>query len=403
MKFFKTKSLDEAMEEILSYQKNELREEIEIVDILSGLNRELFEDIISKIDLPSFNRSTVDGYGVRANDIYGASEFSPIPLKLVGESQMGIGTKGEIKSGECYYIPTGAMLPQGSDSVVMIEDSEELMDEILINKGISQYSNMILKGSEIKKGELVIKKGEIIKQGHIGVLASLGIENIKVKKKKKFTIISTGDEIINLGEELKIGEVYDINTHLFRGAIEQQGGEVKEYKLVRDDLDLLEKSIKKGLESSDVVIISGGSSVGVRDFTVKAIEKIGGEVFIHGLSIKPGKPTIVARYKGKIIFGLPGHPQSGLVVFKNLVEKIYFSRKKRTLFGELTENVYGDPGKLTIVNVSLNCINGKNLITPILGKSSMIRPIMLSDGYIKIPTKKEGLYKGEIVEVELND
>ncbi len=401
MNFFKTITLDQAINEIKKRIDKVI--EIEEIPLWKSLNRVLSEDIFSEIDIPSFDRSTVDGYAVKAKDIFGASEFSPIPLTYIGEGEMGKKTDIFLKSGECMYIPTGGMLPEGSDAVVMIEDCENLADEILVNRGVSELSNIILKGTEVTKDEILIRKGEIIKSSHIGVLSSIGKSRVKVYKKLKFSIISTGDEIVELGKDLKLGEVYDINTHIFSALIEEGFGEVVQTFLVRDDLELLSKKLESALEKSDIVLISGGSSVGMRDFTVAALEKVGGEVFIHGLSLKPGKPTIVAKCKDKFVFGMPGHPQSGVTVFKALIEPTFLNRDRVKVYGELAQNIYGDPGKRCFINAKLEVVNGEVKIYPVTSKSSMIRPLLECDGIIIIPEYKEGFYKGEVVEVILND
>ena len=401
MKFFKTISLKEAIDKI--EEKLDKKLEIEEVSIEKALNRVIAEEVVSNIDLPSFNRSTVDGYAVKAKDVYGASEFSPVLLKNIGDGKMGEENVSGIDLGECMYIPTGGMLPNGSDAMVMIEDCENLGEEILINKGVSEFSNIIIKGSEVRYEDLLVKVGERITSNHIGVLSSVGVSKVKVYKKIKFSIISTGDEIVELGKSLKIGEVYDINTNVFRALIEEGLGEVTTTFLVKDNLDTLSLTLEEALKNTNVVLISGGSSVGVRDFTERAIEDIGGEIFIHGLSLKPGKPTIVAKYKNKFIFGMPGHPQSGINVFKALVEPIFLNRKRIKMYGELGENIYGDPGKTCFINVKLKIESQKILVYPLMSKSSMIRPLLDGDGYISIPDYKEGLYKGELVEVLLND
>lgn len=401
MRFFKTVSLKEAMDSIDSKLDRVL--EIEETLLANSLNRIIAEDIVSSIDLPSFDRSTVDGYAVKAKDVHGASEFSPIPLRNIGNGKMGEENRAEIELGECMYIPTGGMLPRGTDAMVMVEDCEELGDEILVNRGISQLSNVILKGSEIKSGDLLIRKGERITSSHIGVLSSIGMSKVKVYEKIKFSIISTGDEIIELGKELKIGEVYDINTNIFRALVEEGLGEVTSTFLVKDNLDILSSTLQKSLKNAHVVLISGGSSVGVRDFTEKAIDDIGGDIFVHGIALKPGKPTIIAKYRDKFIFGMPGHPQSGVNVFKALVEPVFLNRKRVKVYGELGENIFGDPGKTCFINVRLEMGNQKLQVYPVISKSSMIRPVLEGDGYISIPDYKEGFYKGDIVEVILND
>ncbi|MGL4997594.1 molybdopterin molybdotransferase MoeA [Cetobacterium sp.] len=401
MKFFKTVSLEFAIENIKMRIEKELEKEELPLHLV--LNRVIAENIFATMNLPSFTRSTVDGYCVKGQDIYGGSEFSPIPLKLIGESEMGLENNLSIESGECIYVPTGGMLSNNSDTMVMIEDCETLGDEILINKGIAQFSNVIFEGSEVKKEELLIKENQKLNSSHIAVLASMGINKVKVFKKIRFSIISTGDEVVELGNELKKGEIYDINTHIFRALIEEGFGEVQSTFLVKDNCNDLSRTLNKALENSEVVMISGGSSVGVRDFTEKAIKDIGGEIFVHGIALKPGKPTIIAKYKDKFVFGMPGHPQSGVSVFKALIEPIFLKKNRVKVYGELQENIYGDPGKTTYINVRLENDTKKLFVYPIKSKSAMVKPLLEATGYIVIPEYKEGLYNGEMVEVVLND
>lgn len=400
MKFFKTVSLEEALKIIEN--KNQIVLEKEKIRIDKCLGRVLAETIFSSIDLPSYNRSTVDGYAINVKDTFGASETFPSPLTLTGEIKMGEISNSFVNSGECIYVPTGGMVPLGANGVVMIEDCERLESEMLIHRGISQFSNMILCGDEIKKDTLILPEFTKLTPYHIGVLASVGVEYIEVFKKLKFTIISTGDEIVDIGQNLKDGQIYDINTYILKALIEEMGGEVIKTHLVVDNPDLLKSSLENSISKSNLVLISGGSSVGTRDYTRDCIEELGGEVLIHGMNIKPGKPAIISKCQETFVIGLPGHPQSAVNVFKILMDP-FFKIKKKFLYGKLSENIFGDPGKATFISVKLIEEENSLIVVPIFSKSSMIRPLMDSDGYIVIPAHREGLYEGESVKVILNE
>lgn len=380
------------------------------VDLDNCLNRILGEDIYSTIDVPEFNRSTVDGYGIKVEDSHGSNQSIPSIINILGEVHMGEEALGSIKSGETYYVPTGGMIPEGANGVIMIENTE-LMDEktLLLYKPISQGDNIVYKGDDIKKGELALEKGRRITPEVVGVLAALGISKVKVFMKPSFYIISTGDEIIDINEELTMGKIRDINSYTLASLIENLGGVVVGKSIVKDDYNLLKAEVEKAIDLSDIVLISGGSSVGTKDYTHKVIDSFNGKgVLIHGLAIKPGKPTIIGEGKSKLICGLPGHPVSSIVVFKALIED--FIRKKLNI-GEITPRVKAimdfnfpsDPGKETYQMVKLREEDGVFYGTPTFGKSGMISLLSNSHGYIIMKSHEEGIYKGEEREVFLLD
>lgn len=401
MEFFNVVSLEECIK-ILKKNFN-FEKKKEKLSLENSLGRILAQDIYSEIDIPGYDRSTVDGYAINVSDSSGASETMPTLMELKGFIRMGEISQIELKRGETAYVPTGGMVPKGANGIIMIEDSEKLGDnEILINRGISKNTNLILQGSEVRKNEKILSKGTKIGVYEISVLASLGKSEIEVYDQIKFHIISTGDEIIDITSSLEYGQIYDINGYAFKAMIEKKLGIVIKKVIVKDNLELLEKSIEEGIEKSDIVVISGGSSVGTMDYTKKSIEKNKGEILVHGMSIKPGKPTIIAKSNEKMILGLPGHPQSGITVFRIILDTIFDIKRKYTL-GKLTENVFGDPGKTIFINVKIENFENEIKIIPIYGKSSMVRPLMQSDGYIIIPSHREGLYMNENVKVWLND
>ncbi|MGL4403297.1 MAG: molybdopterin molybdotransferase MoeA [Fusobacteriaceae bacterium] len=399
MNFFKTVSLEEA-KNILKDERERIKGE-ENIHLMNSLDRILSEDIYSPMDLPTYNRSTVDGYGVVAEDCQLASETFPTLLHKSGEIGMGEISNTILKNGETIYIPTGAMVPEGCDGVVMVEYCDTLGDEILINRGVSKFENVIKKGDEIQKGELLIEKNTTITPYHVALLAAVGKEKVNVLKKIKSVVISTGDEIISLGEKITPGKVYDINSYSIESYLKKNDMEIISNTLVKDDRQKLKETLIEGIEKGAVIFISGGSSVGIRDFTVDVIKEIGGEVLVHGIEIKPGKPTIIARCGNSLVIGLPGHPQSALNVLRVITEELTLQKKPVT-YGKLLENISGEAGKTLFVNVNLIENENEILVKPLLSKSSMIRPLVKSQGYIIIPNSKEGLYKDEKVKVILN-
>jgi len=407
MEFFNLISVEEAENRLMENFKD-FQLGIEEVHILECADRILAEDVISDIDVPEFNRSTVDGYAIKSQDSNGASETIPSLLNIVGKVEVGQVPNKSIKSGEAMYIPTGGMIPEGADGVVMIEHTEKLDEEnLMIYKSISPHENVIYKGDDIKKGEIIVGRGRRLTPETIGVLAALGRSKIKVYKRPKFYIISTGDEIVDIDEELQLGKVRDINTYTLYSLIVKLGGQVVGKAIVKDQYELLRAQVEKALEISDMVLISGGSSVGTRDYTAKVVNSFNGEgVFVHGMAIKPGKPTIIGEARGKVIFGLPGHPVSSIVVFKTLVET-FVKRKMGVreytprIRAVLDFNCHSSPGKRTYQMVKLREVDGIIHATPNFGKSGMISLLSNSDGYIILDPHEEGVYKGEEREVYL--
>ncbi len=407
MDFFNIVSVEEGKKMMIEAFK-EYHIEIEEINILDATDRVLAEAVVAKENVPEFNRSTVDGYAVKSSDTHGASESIPSFLTLLGEIKMGEEAKVKISSGEAIYVPTGGMIPEGTDAVIMIEYAEKLDDAtLMVYRPQSVGENVILKGDDIKAGERIIEKGKKLTPQDIGVLAAIGASKINVYKRPRFFIISTGDELVDLDEELTMGKVRDINSYALYSLIIKLGGEISGSSIVRDDFELLRSSVENALEASDVVIISGGSSVGTRDYTSKVINSFKGKgVFVHGVSIKPGKPTIIGEGKGKVIFGLPGHPVSSIIIFKVFIE--YFIKHLLNIKENINKttaildfNFPSSPGKETYQTVNIVERNGKNYAIPTFGKSGMITLLSKSDGYIVLKPHEEGILKGEEREVYL--
>lgn len=379
----------------------------ESINILESVNRISFEDITAGSNVPEFRRSTVDGYAVNSKDVFGAGEAIPSILTLKGEVSMGKEPPANIKSrGECLYVPTGGMLPEGADSVIMIEYSDRLDENtVLVYTPAAPGDNVIQRGEDISTEDIVIRKGQKLRPYEIGVLASLGIHEIKVYKKIRAAIISTGDEIVPCESQPALGEVRDINTYLLWSQLMQDGAEPVRYGIIKDDYDLLKATVDKALEECDFVLISGGSSVGKKDQTLKVIDSYeDGEILAHGLAVKPGKPTIIGRKGEKIIFGLPGHPLACSIVYKIIVKDYLSGLMSNTENGYginalMSINYHKAKGREEYLPVSLETIDGKIIAKPVFGKSGLITTFSRAWGYIKIDRNLEGLKEGQDVNV----
>lgn len=379
----------------------------ENIRISEALGRIVKEDIISSIDVPGFRRSTVDGYAVNSKGVRGASESIPAMMNLMGEVIMGKCPSCNIEDiDQCVYVPTGGMLPQGADSMVMLEYTEK-MDEntILINKPPAPGDNVIDPWEDMEYGETVIKKGHRLRPYEIGVLASLGICHVNVFKKPKIAIISTGDEIVSADTIPLLGEVRDINTYLLYSLIIESGGEPIVYGIVKDNYKLLRETLYKAIKECDIVLVSGGSSVGKKDHTLDVLESFpNSQVFVHGISIKPGKPTIIGKVENKIVFGLPGHPLACAVILK-VVVKSYIDKLMDCKDIELpiecqfSINYHKAKGREEYLPVTIEP-NGRSILaSPIFGKSGLISVFSKAWGFVKIDKNIEGLIEGQKVKV----
>lgn len=378
------------------------------VSVDEALHRFVAEDVVAPYDLPRFNRSTVDGYAIRWMDVVGASESIPSMLTVVGKVSMGETTQLNIGSCEAVYVPTGGMLPLGCDAVVMIEYTEKLdEDTIMVSSPVSQGENITCIGDDLAYGELLIRKGVKISPYDIGLLVGFGMSKVMVYDCPNVAIISTGDEIIDPGQDSSLGQVYDMNGYALAALVKELGGIVVAKSIVNDDFDALKQCMKECLTVADLILISGGSSVGVRDYTKALIESFSNSrLLIHGLAVKPGKPTLLGTIGEKLIFGLPGHPVSALIVFDALVKYYIEQLQNRsqnviTMTARLTNNVHGAPGRDTFQMVSLEKKDQEWYATPIYAKSGMMSLLAHSSGYFVIPMHKEGYKQDEQVEVFL--
>lgn len=386
---------------------------IEEVDIKIALHRFLSEEIFAPANLPGFNRSIMDGYAIRAEDSFGATDSLPSYLKIIGEIRMGVRPEFKINPGEAVKISTGGMLPEGVNAVMMVEYTEQIDDTTVeVRRSISPWENVVREDEDLKIGEIILKKGHRLRPQDMGVLAGIGKTNIKIYRKPKIAIISTGNEIIAAKEKPLIGQVRDINSYTLGACIEEAGGVPVYRGIIKDEVILLEQEIKKTIKEDKIeaVIISGGSSVGVRDITLEVLNRLGKPgVLIHGVSVKPGKPTILAIADNRPIFGLPGHPVSAMIIFDLFVHPLiswlqgeeYSYNSAKEIEAELTCNMVSDSGREDYVRVFVYKEGEKFYAEPILGKSGLISTMVRASGLIKIGLNIEGLEKGSKVMVRL--
>jgi molybdopterin molybdotransferase len=375
--------------------------------------RVLAEDLYSSVDLPHFHRAAMDGYAVKAKDTFGASQSLPAYLKLAGVVEMGKEATQLLGAGQAIRISTGGMLPPGSDAVVMVEYTDETDAGLVeVHRSVSPGQNVIQIGDDIKEGELVFQRGRRLRAHDLGALTGVGISSVLVYTRPRIALISTGDEIVDADTEPLPGQVRNINQHSLAGLIEGCGGELRDWGVVRDDKDQLIRAIGEALQWSDLVLLSGGSSMGAKDIALEAILSFPDSEFIfHGISVSPGKPTIFAKACGKPILGLPGYPVSALVIFDLFAAPVLrkiggeevtgINQFAKTLWATLKTNIASQVGREDYVRVTLERDSERWLATPLPSKSGAIFTLVKADGMVRIDLNQDGLEQGEKVEVIL--
>lgn len=378
----------------------------ETVGLDEAVGRVLCEDIVSAEYVPDFDRSTVDGYALRAADTFGCSESVPAVLSLSAKVQMGEGADFVLHEGECCYIPTGGAVPDGADCCVMIEYSEDFGDGTIgFSKPGAPGQNMIFRGDDVRPGKKVIEKGRVLASQDVGALAAMGIVNVPATRKVKVGIISTGDELVPPSEKPKPGQVRDVNSYMLAAMLRAFGAESVNYGICVDDENKLNNMIKKAVGECDALLISGGSSVGVKDATCRIIESMG-TLLLHGIAMKPGKPTIMGKCGDKPLVGLPGHPVAAYFVTKLFVLPLLARLEGRTMpqytvTAHLTESVGANHGRAQYGCVHLEEQNGKLYAEPIRSKSGLITTLAGADGYFCIDRDCEGLPPDAEVQVTI--
>ncbi len=403
--FFKVTNL----ETVLNYRSAFAPVGLEPVALPEAVGRVLAEDIVADEDLPDFPRAIVDGYAVQGASTFGASEGNPAYLAVTGRIAMGQSPEFEVAPGEAAKIATGGMVPRGADSVVMIENTEALDDTTIeVYRSVAPGQNMIAIGEDIKKQSCVLKKGLAIRPQEAGLLAALGKQQITVYQEPVVGIISTGDEIVPISQAPQFGQIRDINTYTLAGLIQDAGARAVAYGIVRDDFEKLFEKCQLALEQCNMVLISGGSSVGTRDFTLDVLAGLQeATILVHGISISPGKPTILAKVENKAFWGLPGHVVSAMIVFSRVVKPCVDHFRGQTeiedralrLPARLSRNVASKQGRVDFVRVRLRQEGRQLWADPVLGKSGLISTMVNANGLVQIDINTEGLNKGDEVEV----
>ena len=412
MEFFKVVSPEEAKSALQGFRALGT----ERLSSFDAVGRVLACDVHSPVDLPDFPRATMDGYALRASDSFGASEAIPAYLDIVGQVPMGAAPGFSVGRGEAARILTGGMVPEGADAVVMEEFTSSPDAETLeVRRPAAVGENVLGVGDDLKKDELILGTGARLRSQDVGALAGVGVTSVEVHRRPRVAILPTGDELVDPREAPRAGQVRDINRFSLAAGVIEAGGEPETEDILPDDLAVIKERLHQAVARADVVLISGGSSMGLRDYTVEAIDSLGEPgVLVHGISVKPGKPTIIGRVvrdgEDKAVIGIPGHPVSALMIFHAFVRPVI-----RQLSGEvarteaateglaatLSRNVSSAPGREDLVRVVLEEGENGRLAHPLMGNSAMISTMTKADGYITIPLEAEGLREGAQVRVHL--
>ena len=396
--------LEEAREIVLSQVKVLPPER---VNLLSSLGRTLTEDVYADFDIPGFDRAAMDGYAVISKDTDSVSKKKPVVLEVIVDLPAGYSTKKVVKSGKAVRIMTGAPMPQGADAVVMVEDTEKEEGKVKIFRRVNSEENVSFAGEDVKKGELVLPQGSLIRPAEVAMLASLGKKNVLVRTKPKVAIISTGDELVEVGKTLKKGEIYDSNSFALFSQVLLSGGEPYRLGIARDKKENLLARIKEGL-SYQLLILSGGVSVGDYDLVTDVLKEAGVKMMFWKVAVKPGKPTFFGIKKDTLVFGLPGYPVSSMVNFENLVRPAIFSMLGRgdwqriTVKAILKKTVLSGGKRKKFIRVKLAKEGDKYVAVPALSQhSGVLKSMVWADGFLILPGEVEKIEKGKEVFVEL--
>lgn len=384
----------------------------ETIPLNEAFDRILSNPVISPEDLPASARSTMDGFAVRAADTFGASQSMPCYLNITGEVKMGSEPTMTVEKGCCFKIPTGGLLPPGADSVVMFEHTVPVDDTMIeIVKGSGTGTNLVQRGEDIIQNSEALPASHLLRPQDLGLLAGLGIAEVTVAKTIRVGIVSTGDEIIPYTETPQPGQIRNINSITLAGMIKRAGGSSIDYGIVSDQREIFFPALDKAVAENDIVLFSGGSSVGVRDLGEEAVEALGPPgAFVHGVALKPGKPILMGLSGTTPVFGLPGHPVSALVCFDLFIKPAIHKLSGRNCSDEipqpalpaiLSRNINSAPGRRDIVRVKLEFENGTWAAHPIMGKSGSISTLSRAHGYFFIDEDSQGISEETAVEVYL--
>jgi molybdenum cofactor synthesis domain-containing protein len=384
----------------------------EEISLLDAYNRVLAESVTSTLDIPPFNRSTVDGYAVRAEDTYGAYENNLVVLKVIGTVSVGESPKLTLGKDEAAEIVTGAPIPEGANAAVMVENTERKDDRLEVSSSVTKDENVMKKGSDIKNGEKIFKAGKVLKSRETGVLAAIGKPKVKVYTIPSVAVLSTGAEVTELGHKLPPGKIYDINAYSLSTAVIENGGKPIYAGVVPDDRSKLRSALEHSLTSADMVLTSGGVSVGPKDIMPETLASLGKPgIIFSGVAVKPGKPVTVALIGKKSVFSFPGHPTSTLLMFHLLARPVLRQMagreqsEKEVVRAFSKVRIFGAKGRRTFVMVKLMRDEKNHLIAePVeTGASGAISTLAKADGFVEIPENQQFVDACEEVAVTLLD
>jgi len=394
-------------EEVLALIQTEfspLADRTETVSLFDAMGRVLAEDIAAAEYVPDFDRSTVDGYAVRARDTFGCSDAIPAILPRTHEVLMGEGADFTLEPETCCAVPTGGAVPAGADSVVMVEYTEDYGDGTIgVAKAAAPGQNMIFRGDDVFPGKLILKKGRVLSSQDIGALAAIGRTEVPVVKKLTVGVISTGDELVPPDQKPSPGQIRDVNSPMLQAMLAGWGATVINYGIVIDDEEKLRTKVEQAVSQCDAVLLSGGSSVGVKDAACRIIQSMG-TLLMHGIAMKPGKPTILGKTGAKPLVGLPGHPVAAYFITRLFVLPLLGRLMDRnmtvyTTTAHLTESVGANHGRAQYHSCRLEQKDGKLWAHPIRGKSGLITTLAGAEGYFCIARDCEGLPQGAEIQV----
>ena len=410
VEFLKIKESEEA-KEIIQEKFDELYSpQSEIIDIADSYERITFSDIKSRIDFPPFDRSLKDGFAINTEDSYGVNEENPKRLKVIDFLEAGSFTDKTVEPGTTVEISTGAPVPDGANAVVMVEfanresDNPDLAsDEVEILTSVTPSQDIGKKGSDVQAGQVILEKNKLLNPPKIGVIAAQGIDTVEVYKKPVVGVISTGNELLTNQEEIKPGKIYDVNSEMIKAGVESCGAEGRTLGIVKDVYDDLKAKITESLKECDILLCSGGTSAGVGDNIRQILDEIG-TVYIHGITVQPGKPTILGVVDGKIVIGLPGNPVSAIVIFNVFVAPsikklagFVDEQPHKTIKGKLARRIHSPIGRMQYQLVRVE----DGIVYPIFKDSGAIFSLASAAGYTKVSKQTEMVEEGEEVEVTL--
>jgi len=404
--FYRRTQVNDALDMLLGKVKILKTGEVEIND---SLNRILAEDIAAPFDIPHFDRSAVDGYAVRAENTFGASQANPLHFKVAGSVPIGKVPGIKVNDFGAVKIMTGTQIPAGANSVVMFEYTKESNNKIEIVKPLSPGKNVSFRGEDIKKGEILLERGAAVTPQDIGMMASFGMAKVRVYKKPSVAVICTGDELISPGEKLEGGKIFNSNLFMLISLVSKYNGTVGKKYTLKDDYELIKEKISESVNSNcDLILVTGGTSAGERDFVPGIVAELG-EILVHGISMRPGMPTGFGVINNKIIFMLPGNPAAVFAAYEMFVvpamQKMQGAKIKNphgVIECTLKRKIPSGMGRMDFVRVRVEKINDEFFAEPIRsGGSGLISSLVKTQGFIIVPENLEGIDAREKVKVNL--